>query len=1164
LTGKPAESVHFDGLRLAGFKSFVEPTEIAIPPGLTGIVGPNGCGKSNLVEALRWVMGANSPKSMRGESMDDVIFSGTSTRPARNLAEVTLHLDNTARRAPAAFNDSAELQITRRLERGVGSSYRINGREVRAKDVQLFFADLMAGARSPAMVRQGSVGAVINAKAAERRVLLEEAAGITGLHARRHEAELRLAAADQNLKRLDDVLAQLEQQFNDLKRQARQASRYRNLAHHLRRTEALVFHLRHGAASAALEAAVAALRAAEAAVRERSTEAAAASAAELKSAERQPPLRRDEAESAARLQRLLVARESLNAEAQRARQAIGEADARLAQIADDEVREQTLVRDAADAIAKLDDEAAALAPNGGDDGGEADEAKALGECESLGAAVAEQQRTLDDLVERAAAEREARARLDAALAEAERRLARLRHSQGVIAAERAKMNGRSGAGGDDESAVNAAAESAAQARAMLDEAERRRLSLQDGEAAARAAAAAVEAAIASLTAEEAAIARLPALAPTAAGAERAIDLIAVEPGYEAALGAALGDDLAAGSDASAPIYWQALPALTGAPALPSGALSLDRYVQAPPWLARRLSQVGVVADGAGAKLQPLLRPGQRLVNRAGAMWRWDGLTAQAGAETVAATWLSQRARLVELRAALAAKTAEHAVAKEQLAAAQAASSEAANNQAQARQRNQAAQAALESARAARAARLSESAAQTSRLASLNEAAAGGEREIADTLRTIAEVNAQVAALPVSAEPGAAPGAAMAELRRAIDARRQNYMAARSALDLLRHQRRARALRLAAIAADRQSWTQRAAGSAEKSKQLAARRADTEAARAAAAERPAEIAQRSLRLEDEITAAERARQQAADRLAEAENQLAALDRATKQAERAHAEAREELVRCQALLENATEQRKQIVLHIAEALDCAPDALPALAELGPGEAPPAIEDLEAKLARLRKERDTMGPVNLRADIEADEIDQRLTTLKRERDDLLGAIERLRQGIGGLNREGRERLLTAFKSVDEHFQRLFVRLFGGGRAHLALTDSDDPLSAGLEIYASPPGKRLQVLSLLSGGEQALTALAMLFAVFLTNPAPLCVLDEVDAPLDDSNVERLCDLLDDLARDGQTRFLTVTHNPLTMARMHRLYGVTMPERGTSTLVSVDLATAEALRATA
>jgi chromosome segregation protein len=335
-------------------------------------------------------------------------------------------------------------------------------------------------------------------------------------------------------------------------------------------------------------------------------------------------------------------------------------------------------------------------------------------------------------------------------------------------------------------------------------------------------------------------------------------------------------------------------------------------------------------------------------------------------------------------------------------------------------------------------------------------------------------------------------------------------------------------------------------------------------RAAAVVRPAEIAQRSTRLEDEIAAAERARQQAADRLAAAENELAALSRATKQAERAHGEAREELVRCQAALDHAKAQREQIKVHINEALDCTPDALPGLAEIAAEAALPAMADLEAKLARLRKERDTMGPVNLRADIEAAEIDQRLATLKRERDDLLGAIDRLRQGIGSLNREGRERLLEAFKSVDEHFQALFVRLFGGGRAHLALTDSDDPLAAGLEIMASPPGKRLQVLSLLSGGEQALTALAMLFAVFLTNPAPLCVLDEVDAPLDDSNVERLCDLLDDLARDGQTRFLAVTHNPLTMARMHRLYGVTMPERGTSTLVSVDLATAEALRATA
>jgi chromosome segregation protein len=256
--------------------------------------------------------------------------------------------------------------------------------------------------------------------------------------------------------------------------------------------------------------------------------------------------------------------------------------------------------------------------------------------------------------------------------------------------------------------------------------------------------------------------------------------------------------------------------------------------------------------------------------------------------------------------------------------------------------------------------------------------------------------------------------------------------------------------------------------------------------------------------------------------------------------------------------------ELVRRVRETLDCSPGEALAIGGVAADEALPPQEEAEARFERLRQERDGMGPVNLRAEQEAHELEQQLGTMRAERADLEAAIARLRQGISSLNREGRERLLAAFKQVDEHFQQLFVRLFGGGKAHLSLTEADDPLEAGLEIMASPPGKRLQVLSLLSGGEQALTALALIFAVFLTNPAPICVLDEVDAPLDDANVERFCNLVAEIARSTGTRFLCITHHAFTMARMDRLYGVTMAERGVSQLVSVDLARAERLRATA
>ncbi|MBM3519109.1 MAG: hypothetical protein FJX56_14840, partial [Alphaproteobacteria bacterium] len=353
--------VQFTRLRLSGFKSFVEPTDLLIEPGLTGIVGPNGCGKSNLIEAIRWVMGENAPRNMRGGEMDDVIFSGTAKRPARNFAEVALAIDNSDRTAPAAFNDGGDIEVTRRIERGEGSLFRVNGREVRAQDVRLLFADSATGPHASALVGQGQIGALIGAKPITRRALLEEAAGITGLHSRRHEAELRLHAAESNLTRLDDVIATLEVQLNGLRRQARQATRYRNLSRDIRRTEARLLHRRWLLAAATVEAAEARLALAEQAVRERTAAAAAASATEIVAGEQIPALRQQEANAAAAIHRLSLARQALeSAEVQLAAE-IDEQTRQLAQISADRAREERLGEEARAALERLAGEQATLA-----------------------------------------------------------------------------------------------------------------------------------------------------------------------------------------------------------------------------------------------------------------------------------------------------------------------------------------------------------------------------------------------------------------------------------------------------------------------------------------------------------------------------------------------------------------------------------------------------------------------------------------------------------------------------------------------------------------------------------------------------------------------------------------------------------------------------------
>src|SRR5271169_2434550 len=348
-------------LRLLGFKSFVEPTDFLIEPGLTGVVGPNGCGKSNLVEALRWVMGESSYKSMRASSMDDVIFSGTNNRPARNNAEVAISIDNAERSAPSAFNDQDAIDIARRIEREAGSTYRINGREVRARDVQILFADASTGARSPALVHQGRIGEIIQAKPEQRRRVLEEAAGVAGLHARRHEAELRLRAAEQNLARLEDVIGQLAGQIDALKRQARQAVRYRALSHNIRKAEAALFHLRLVQAKTEVNQAQAAYAAGVREVAERTGAEAEAATRQANAAADLPALREGEARAAAALQRLVVARDALEREAALAKERIAELARRLVQLGEDSEREQRLCGDAEAALARLQAEQDALA-----------------------------------------------------------------------------------------------------------------------------------------------------------------------------------------------------------------------------------------------------------------------------------------------------------------------------------------------------------------------------------------------------------------------------------------------------------------------------------------------------------------------------------------------------------------------------------------------------------------------------------------------------------------------------------------------------------------------------------------------------------------------------------------------------------------------------------
>jgi chromosome segregation protein len=1141
-------------LRLIGFKSFVEPTDFAIEPGLTGVVGPNGCGKSNLVEAVRWVMGEASYKAMRAAEMDDVIFSGNTERPSRNHAEVSVLVDNADRKAPASFNEFEALEVSRRIVREHGSTFRVNGREVRARDVAMLFADASTGSRSPALVHQGRIGEIIQARPDQRRRVLEEAAGISGLHARRHEAELRLKAAEQNLARVDDIIGQLAGQIAALKSQARQAVRYRNISSQVRRTEALLFHLRWTGARAEVEDTRRGRNEAVRVVAARTGEQAHASTRQAQTAAALPALRETEAKAAAALQRLIIARETLEREEARAKERITELDRRIEQFAADLARERALAADAEAALGRLDAEERNLRDVARETDARLSGANAqVGTAES---ALAQSEKSFAELTGALADLTARRNQLQAALREHEQRAGRL-------AAELAEIDAglaESGIAGPDLTALLGGVSGAQSALAEAEAA------TQAAEAAHRQAREDVDGARGPLTATERTVQRLETEAKTirkllAVESKTlwppVMDAIAVTEGYEKALGAALGDDLDAPVGSSAPMHWAGAAAEPTDPALPAGAAALSKFVKAPGELARRLAQIGVVGRNDGAKLVSLLKPGQRLVSREGDLWRWDGFAVAAHAPTGAARRLAERGRLQALESELATARSDLEGKRRSLEAAEAALAAAAGAESEARERWRGAQRAADSAREAQTAAEREVSRNAARLSALQEARQRLAAAHAETDAARADAEQALAALGAAEEIEqklAAVNEVIARERTACAEIRGEAQAVAREAQLAEH-------RLAAIADERQAWSERRDNAATQITTLGQRTDEASAERAELVNAPEKFAAQRQGLIGEIETATAARRTAADRLAQAETELAEADKTARAALEAVGEARAEAARGDERHEAARRRLADIEHEIHEVLQVEPPAAAEFAEIKPDAALPSIAEVEGKIERIKQERERLGSVNLLAEQELREVEGQHGKLIADRDDLIEAIRRLRRGIHSLNHEARERLLASFQVVNENFKKLFAELFGGGTAELQLIEHDDPLEAGLEIMAKPPGKKPATLSLLSGGEQALTALALIFAVFLTNPAPICILDEVDAPLDDHNVERFCDLLDEMTRSTDTRFVIITHNPITMARMNRLYGVTMAERGVSQLVSVDLAGAVKLR---
>lgn len=1377
--------LEFSRLRLRGFKSFSDEADLPIGEGLTGIVGPNGCGKSNVVEALRWVMGESSARDLRGGEMDDVVFGGSALRPSFDIAEVALMVSNAASTTASEQNSEqsnvfglaearashwgSDLEITRRIERGSGSTYRINKREVRARDVQLIFADAAAGSRSPAIISQGRVTSIIESKPEDRRRLLEDAAGIGGLHSRRREAELKLNATEANLSRVRDRLADLEQDLKGLRRQAKEAERYRQVAEEISYFEQLLLLARvvEAEADAAkaetfraqaenrcvhwndvleaavinvgslarqlpdLQAEITRLTGGLAGGRERLSrlqEAAAVYNRDVTRIEQALAAARSEAQRLgqtleAKSLALPAARKALAAataerdasqsqtphlqthlnelqslastarqELQAALSAIATNEAELAEntrlIASHTMRQTEIEAEMVramnlddDALVKVAERQLAEATQRLDEA-TGEQAMAEDQLQETVTALVAKRQAVENTRQRSSAATEKwraldneRLRLEALLAafslketDLEQRrdyaageLQRLDHDleqNDVVSFEQALEQSRIKSEQLTEELVHAKDEvtrAQEHQQANIDQlTSLRELRDRDAQELTR------------LRSEAQALGAVQ----EDSDPEPVLNGLLIDAGYEAALSAALGDDLLVGTADDRPRFWHEIEAGM-LPGWPTKLKTLDQVVHGVPALALRLAMVAVCESSAQAQsLQSSLQPGQRLVTIDGGLWRWDGFVQQPDAGKAAQERVRQRRRQAELGLLVPKLELSLGDREADLIAGDAAAT-AANLVAEEAKRNLTT---LEH-------RLDETHREMTRLdEQLSDRRNRLERLSVERLRIVDEqerVTAELSAL--SSPDGIDPAEQRADVEQSLAAKHSlacdlealiaqlrdteaqetqhrnrltavsntvaNARQAVSQAETLFERRRgeaegrrqSRELAIEGLNRDLRAISEDLAKTAATGKQLqitcqqlgerratalsASQNYDTEleTIRTSVAEQAGSLSRlherirsgqgECERLAREVAELEDANAEAAEKLKllideadtialhaeqhgaaandamalehrltadaraleERKAELIELERAHSDAVREKEQAAEEAIRAREQLAAAQNELTRIEdlleAHVEAAergIDEPPAKLLANERIRDALAKSTVRQVESQLDKHKSKRDGMGAVNLRATAEIGERETTFQKLQIEEGELSAAIERLSAAIQDLDREARKRLIVAFEKVDEHFRRLFAKLFGGGKAHLRLTNIDVPGKAGLELDAMPPGKKLQNISLLSGGEKGMTALALVFALFLSQPSPLCVLDEVDAALDDANVERFVEMMVDIAGTTGTRFIVVTHHPLTMARMDRLFGVTMIERGVSRLVSVSLSTAIDIRTTA
>ena len=1138
----------FKSIRISGFKSFLESTEIPIDNGLTGIVGPNGCGKSNIVEAMKWVMGENSARQMRGDGMDDIIFSGTNERPARNFAEVSIKLDNTEKKAPSNFNHFDEIEISRKIEREKGSVYRVNGKQVRSRDIQLIFADNGTGARSSGIVSQGRISQIIDSSPENRRVILEEAANIKGLHSRRHEAELKLNGATDNLSRLLDIEQTYNEQLVELEKQARKAARYRSVGERLRKAESTLFIKLLHSSETELKNFKKEFEIATDDVNKAQLDVSKSTKSKLAAFDKIPELKKIEAEKAAFLQSLNINKIRLEEEKSSANKTLDNISNQISQIEIDIEREEEIKEDSKKTLLNLVDEEKKLIIESKAFEGKIDQAISL---------VKELKKKSDEADQDLSSINSKIYSINSNNENIEKRITDLKEKIKKSEFQIPQFNILEEQKSFKENKVKII-----EGKKLLEEKNKLLLTkkneyeaikkiLNDLNKAKTEADYKVNITKAELNSLSSLLGHDTSNKETL---ENSIDSFA---SLEKSIGSILGETLLApvlsnlDTPKNTPFWRKNLRGVIETK-LPDGVKPIIKNIKNNSILDLALLGVGVVDNEEIAfKLQNKLSFGQALTTVEGGLWRWDGFVQPPEVQNSYSERLQKIAKLRSLEKKFPDLENKQKNIQNNI------------------NKNETYINVIEKNILELENEIYDLIEENNNLNLLNTKI---ESKISSSTILIKEhqniidlSNKELNSLNKELINSSNLPLLLTEelkIRNIADQCRNSLTDAMAAEQQVRNHESFQSRNLLQIKNQKTNWVKREDEAIARLLTLQNRQKNLSEEKQKLMNLPDNFKKREDELNLEINKALLVRNKAADNLVEAETNLNELEKLEKLSEQKLSLLREEMIKIEAKLNLSKAQVKNIEDRVWEKLRIKNDQLYEIANLDKNdEIDISIDALEKTVQRLINERDSIGAVNLRAEEEMNEMRDKIKTMSDERIDLEQAIDKLKTGIFELNKEGRQRLKESFEEVNKNFKNLFQKLFGGGSAELKLVGNEDPLLAGLEVLASPPGKKMQLLSLLSGGEQALTAISLIFSVFLCNPAPICILDEVDAPLDDSNVGRFCNLLEKIVEETDTYFMVVTHHRLTMAKMDRLFGVTMEQKGISRLVAVNLEQANRIK---